>query len=118
MAQEATGLGVFLTSTRHMRQFPAMERRLWLEGPSCPLGLSRRTDRRTLRSRLPGWGNGLGLQPQGTGAMEEGDLESGSVSFGFRGSIQRVFLNIYFRGQTGGYGWRPPTAVRPCTTAL
>ena len=29
MAQEATGLGVFSTSTRHMRQFPAMERRLW-----------------------------------------------------------------------------------------
>ena len=29
MAQEATGLGDFSTSTRHIRQLPAMERRLW-----------------------------------------------------------------------------------------
>ena len=32
----------------------------------------------------------------GTEAMEEGDLELGRVSFGFRGSIQRVFLNVFF----------------------
>jgi hypothetical protein len=27
MAQEATGFGIWATSTRHMRQLPAMERR-------------------------------------------------------------------------------------------
>ena len=52
--------------------------------------------------------------------MEEGDLESGRVSFGFRGSIQRVFLNVFFffRGLLGGSGSRPAAAVMPCTTAL
>ena len=29
MAQAATGLADFSTSTRHMRQLPAMERRSW-----------------------------------------------------------------------------------------
>lgn len=55
----------------------------------------------------------------GDRAMEEGDLESGRVSFGFRGSIQRVFLNVFFfKGRPGGSRWRPVAAVMPCTTAL
>ena len=29
MAQEATGFGDFSTSTKHMRQLPAMESRSW-----------------------------------------------------------------------------------------
>ncbi len=29
MAQDATGLGLPCTSTRHMRQLPAIERRSW-----------------------------------------------------------------------------------------
>ena len=29
MAQEATGLGLPCTSTRHMRQLPAIDRRSW-----------------------------------------------------------------------------------------
>ena len=46
----------------------------------------------------------------GTGAMEEGDLELGRVSFGFRGLIQRVFLNVFFLEAglevVGGGRWR------------
>ena len=29
MAHDATGLGLFSTSTRHMRQLPAMDSRSW-----------------------------------------------------------------------------------------
>src|SRR4026208_944229 len=38
MAQEACGLGVPFTSTRHMRQLPAMDRRSWKQkrGTSAP----------------------------------------------------------------------------------
>ena len=53
-----------------------------LEEPSWPLGLSLSTHQRTLQSCVPGWWNGLRLQPLGAEAKKERDLESDRVVAG------------------------------------